>query len=142
MDDNKKKTSKANKTLLVWAVILAIIIALQFFSASNDATKFSIQQLMNAASNDSLASISLKYNEDAGKDWYTVKGTIHNPRFNQPDAPKDTPREVPFFFEGQITPENYKTLTDRTSPWKISEESSYSFLKSGLVNTLFFLLVG
>lgn len=134
MSKNPKNLKGQSKTLLVWAVLIAVVIALQFFSPKNQYEQFSIQQLMNAASSDSLKSISLQYNKDAGKDWYDVEGTVKNPRFDKPDAPKDTPREIAFVFKGQITPEHYKILTDRSSPWKVKEVSSDTFLKSNFLS--------
>ncbi|MBO6102109.1 MAG: ATP-dependent zinc metalloprotease FtsH, partial [Opitutales bacterium] len=136
MDNNKRNLKGQTKTLLVWAALIAIVVALQFLSPSAEAQKFNIQQLMNAANNDDIKKISIKYNPDAGKDWYSIKGSVKNPRFNKPDAPKDTPREIPFYFNGQIAPERYKILTDRAAAWTVDEESSYSIWKSPLFSFL------
>ncbi|MBS1485813.1 MAG: hypothetical protein HP060_03370 [Opitutales bacterium] len=127
MTKNPKKIFKPNrgqaKTMMVWALLILTVMLLKFFSDANlvPEQNFNIKELMNAATSDSLTKISIKSDPTAGQDWYTVKGSIKNPVFGKPDAPKDAPRELPFVFNGKISEERYKVLTAQTAPWTVEE---------------------
>lgn len=146
MTKNPKKIFKPNrgqaKTMMVWALLILTVMLLKFFSDANlvPEQNFNIKELMNAATSDSLTKISIKSDPTAGQDWYTVKGSIKNPVFGKPDAPKDAPRELPFVFNGKISEERYKVLTAQTAPWTVEETPAGSIWSNMLISVLPFIL--
>lgn len=146
-----KKRKNQAKTLSVWIVLILILMMLKFFADGNSAAEqtFTIKELMKAAANDSILSLNIRNDPNAGANWYEVNGYIQNPRFGKEDAPADTPRKLPFKFSGTILEDNYQILTSPTAPWTISEKSAgsvwsnvfFTFLPGLLIVGVIFFLI-
>lgn len=146
-----KKRKNQAKTLSVWIVLILILMMLKFFADGNSASEqtFTIKELMKAAANDSILSLSIRNDPNGGANWYEVNGYIQNPRFGKEDAPADTPRKLPFKFSGTILEDNYQILTSPTAPWTISEKSAgsvwsnvfFTFLPGLLIVGVIFFLI-
>ncbi len=133
-----------NKPYLVWLMILCAVVFLVSLpkgGAGSASQEFDVRKLMNAAKNDELVSLTLRNDPDGGKDWYSVQGRVNNPLFGKENAPKDAPRSLNFTFNGRITDEMYKTLTDPSAPWDVKEVPSSTFWSNMLSGVLPFIIV-
>ncbi len=140
---NFRPTRGQAKTLMVWAVLIAAVVFFQMFSdtAGSRGQAFTIKELMNAASDDSITKITLRSDPTAGQDWYSVHGTMKNPLYGRDGAPENTPRELAFSFNGRIPEDYYKKLASSTAPWEIDEEPAGSVWMSLFMTILPALLI-
>ena len=138
------KNSKQAKTFFVWAALILIVMMLKFFADKSSAPEqFSIRELMNAASSDSITELTIRSDPNSGQNWYEVSGYIKNPRLGKEGTPADAPRKIPFEFSGTILEDNYKILTSPSAPWPIKEKSANSFWSSVFFTVLpILILVG
>lgn len=146
--DNKDKNSAfsklPNKPYFVWLLIVCAVVFLVSLprgAAAGRTQDFDVRKLMQAVENDSLVSLSLRNDPAAGKDWYSVEGKIKNPMFGREGAPADEPRTLPFVFNGRITDDMYKKLSDPASPWEIRETPANTFWSNMLASVLPFVLI-
>ncbi len=146
--DNKDKNSAfsklPNKPYFVWLLIVCAVVFLVSLprgAAAGRTQDFDVRKLMQAVENDSLVSLSLRNDPAAGKDWYSVEGKIKNPMFGREGASADEPRTLPFVFNGRITDDMYKKLSDPASPWEIRETPANTFWSNMLASVLPFVLI-
>ena len=146
--DNKDKNSAfpklPNKPYFVWLLIVCAVVFLVSLprgAAAGRTQDFDVRKLMQAVENDSLVSLSLRNDPAAGKDWYAVEGKIKNPMFGREGAAADEPRTLPFVFNGRITDDMYKKLSDPASPWEIKETPANTFWSNMLASVLPFVLI-
>lgn len=147
--DNKDEKNKLGKIfsrpLFVWVAIICAIMLLMNLDGGGAAKSQSldIRQLQNELERDSLVEVSIENQPNSGKDWYLLRGKMKNPVAGTAGAPKDAPQFIDFVFEGRITEDVYKKLTDPKSTWRIIEKPSGSFWGTLFINILpIILLVG
>ncbi len=141
--NNKDNRNFLAKPYVVWLLILAIVVALVSLpeSAGSKVQKFDIKKLAAAVKNDEIVSMSVRGDPKAGKDWYSVNGKIKNPLFGLDSAAKDVPRTLAFSFEGRITEDLYKKISDPSAPWEIKEEPASTFWGDLLISILPILII-
>ena len=100
-----------------------------------------VRKLMHAVENDTIASMTVRNDPTAGKDWYVIEGKIKNPTFGKEGADANTPRTLPFVFNGRITDEMYKKLSDPAAPWDLKEVPASTFWGSMVMSVLPFVIV-
>ena len=143
--ENKDKniTKRTNKPYFVWLLIICAVVFLASLPrGAGKVQELDVRKLINAAETDSLVSMTIRNDPAGGKDWYTVEGKIKNPVFGREGAPEDTPRTLPFTFNGRITDDMYKKLSEPTAPWEIKEVPASSFWGGLISSVLPFLLIG
>ena len=141
---NKKEDKMfVAKPYFVWLCIAAIVAALVWMpdNAGAKVANFDIKKLAEAVKNDSVVELVVRADPNAGKDWYAVSGKIKNPVYGMDSAAKNVPRTLPFRFEGRITDELYKKISDPSAPWEIKEEPASTFWGNMLISVLPVLLV-
>ena len=143
--ENKDKniTKRTNKPYFVWLLIICAVVFLASLPrGAGKVQELDVRKLINAAETDSLVSMTIRNDPAGGKDWYTVEGKIKNPVFGREGAPEDAPRTLPFTFNGRITDDMYKKLSEPTAPWEIKEVPASSFWGGLISSVLPFLLIG
>lgn len=144
-DKLKNLGNVPKKPYAVWFILLAAVAILIMFPKANQVASqnFDVRKLANAAASDQLVELTIRNDPNAGKDWYSVRGKVKNPMFGGENAPKETPRTLNFSFNGRITDELYKKLSDTSAAWTIKEEPASTFwgnILSGILPVL--IIVG
>lgn len=137
-DDKNRLSKMLSRPVFVWLAIACAILLLMSIdggSASRPQT-LDVRQLQNELEKDSLVEISIENLPNAGKDWYKLAGKMKNPIVGTAGAPKDAPQFIDFIFEGRLTEDVYKKLTDPKSTWRIIENPSSVFWSSMLISIL------
>ena len=142
MNKNQNKSLFA-KPIFVWLAIIAIVVALVSLPEGNGSQlqSFDIKKLASAIKNNEIVKMSVRGDPKAGKDWYFINGEIKNPVFDVNNPSNDVPRTLKFKFEGRVTEDLYKQISDPSSPWEIKEEPASSFWGDLLINILPILLI-
>ncbi len=143
MDKKDKNFSKVpNKPYFVWLLIIcAVVFLVSLPRGVGKSQELDVRKLMSAAETDSLVSLSIRNDPAAGKDWYSIDGKMKNPVFGKEGAAADTPRTLGFTFNGRITDDMYKKLSDPAAPWEIKEVPASTFWGGLLSSVLPFLLI-
>ncbi|MBQ6534944.1 MAG: cell division protein FtsH, partial [Opitutales bacterium] len=143
MENKDKNLSKLpGRGYFVWILIIcAVVFLVSLPKGAGKSQELDARKLMNAADTDALVSMSIRNDPAAGKDWYSIEGKMKNPVFGREGAPADTPRTLQFSFNGRITDEMYKKLSDPAAPWEIKELPASTFWGNVLSTVLPFLLV-
>ena len=143
-DRNSGFSKLPNRPYFVWLLIICAVVFLVSLPrgmGGGQTQEFDVRKLMNAVENDTLSSISMRNDPSAGKDWYVIEGKIKNPLFGKEGANPNEPRTLPFVFNGRVTDDMYKKLSDPASPWDIKELPASTFWGNLLMSVLPFLLI-
>ncbi|MBE6413046.1 MAG: ATP-dependent zinc metalloprotease FtsH [Verrucomicrobiaceae bacterium] len=142
MNKNQDKSFFA-KPYVVWLLIAAIVIALVSLPEGNgnQLQKFDVKKLATAVDNDAIVKMSVRGDPKSGKDWYYINGEVKNPLFDIKSESKDVPRTLKFTFEGRVTEDLYKKISNPNSPWEIKEEPASSFWSDLLISVLPIVLI-
>jgi len=143
MENKDKNLSKLpGRGYFVWILIIcAVVFLVSLPKGAGKSMEIDARKLMCAADTDALVSMSIRNDPAAGKDWYSIEGKMKNPVFGREGVPADTPRTLQFSFNGRITDEMYKKLSDPAAPWEIKELPASTFWGNVLSTVLPFLLV-
>lgn len=146
--DNRDKNSGfsklPNKPYFVWLLIICAVVFLVSLprgAGGGQTQELDVRKLMHAVENDTIASMTVRNDPTAGKDWYVIEGKIKNPTFGKEGADANTPRTLPFVFNGRITDEMYKKLSDPAAPWDLKEVPASTFWGSMVMSVLPFVIV-
>ena len=146
--DNRDKNSGfsklPNKPYFVWLLIICAVVFLVSLprgAGGGQTQELDVRKLMHAVENDTIASMTLRNDPNAGKDWYVIEGKIKNPTFGKEGADANAPRTLPFVFNGRITDEMYKKLSDPAAPWDLKEVPSSTFWGNMVMSVLPFVIV-
>lgn len=146
--DNRDKNSGfsklPNKPYFVWLLIICAVVFLVSLprgAGGGQTQELDVRKLMHAVENDTIASMTVRNDPTAGKDWYVREGKIKNPTFGKEGADANTPRTLPFVFNGRITDEMYKKLSDPAAPWDLKEVPASTFWGSMVMSVLPFVIV-
>ena len=146
--DNRDKNSGfsklPNKPYFVWLLIICAVVFLVSLprgAGGGQTQELDVRKLMHAVENDTIASMTVRNDPTAGKDWYVIEGKIKNPTFGKEGADANAPRTLPFVFNGRITDEMYKKLSDPAAPWDLKEVPASTFWGSMLMSVLPFVIV-
>ena len=143
--ENKDKNfvKRTGKPYFVWLLIICAVVFLASLPrGAGKAQELDVRKLMTAAETDSLVSMNIRNDQNAGKDWYVIDGKIKNPVFGIEGAPADAPRTLPFTFSGRITDDMYKKLSDPSAPWEIKEIPASTFWGNLFSSVFPILLIG
>ena len=146
--DNRDKNSGfsklPNKPYFVWLLVICAVVFLVSLprgAGGGQTQELDVRKLMHAVENDTIASMTVRNDPTAGKDWYVIEGKIKNPTFGKEGADANTPRTLPFVFNGRITDEMYKKLSDPAAPWDLKEVPASTFWGSMVMSVLPFVIV-
>lgn len=146
--DNRDKNSGfsklPNKPYFVWLLIICAVVFLVSLprgAGGGQTQELDVRKLMHAVENDTIASMTVRNDPTAGKDWYVIEGKIKNPTFGKEGADANAPRTLPFVFNGRITDEMYKKLSDPAAPWDLKEVPASTFWGSMVMSVLPFVIV-
>lgn len=146
--DNRDKNSGfsklPNKPYFVWLLVICAVVFLVSLprgAGGGQTQELDVRKLMHAVENDTIASMTVRNDPTAGKDWYVIEGKIKNPTFGKEGADANTPRTLPFVFNGRITDEMYKKLSDSAAPWDLKEVPASTFWGSMVMSVLPFVIV-
>jgi len=144
-EDNKKRRPLKNlppesfqpKVILIWAAIIAAVVALFYFNPAKAPTpaRVKIQQVVEFAEKGEVATGAIRQEGTGGSNWYEMTGEL-----KQASLPSDTGQTKYFVASGRLTDANMERL-QKTMAF---EERSESSLGKALATSIlpFVLVIG
>ena len=147
------------KVIFIWAAIILFMI---FLYVATDPTKagnkMPIAEVVKAAEQNRLLSVTIKSAPDGGIEWYKISGEMLPPVISAEAAPvavaenaetessakptAEAQNKLPFFAEGRLTEERYNLLTAPDVTYKVDEQPAGTFLKALLGLLPFIIVIG
>ena len=144
------------KVIFIWAAIILLMIFLYVASDPTKAgNKIPIAEVVKAAEENRLMSVTIKSAPDGGIEWYKISGEMLPPAKsveaaavavavavaenaeteNSAKPTTEAQNKLPFFAEGRLTEERYNLLTAPDATYKVEEQPAGGNLHIPLLMT-------